>query len=81
MREEIEKINQLYIKGRIDKEKYNRLMDKYAEKLEPIENIKEIISNMSLEELLDTYKNTKEDAASKVMQLLIIAEIERRIEE
>lgn len=85
MNKEAEKINQLYIKGRIDKEEYSRLISKYDAKTEPTEplppkeKIQELISNMSLEDLLDTYRKTKEDAASKVMQPLIIAELENRI--
>lgn len=46
-----------------------------------MENIRDILSIMSVEELLDTYKNaiTETEAKRELLKFLIIAELENRI--
>ena len=70
----LDKINDLFIKGWITEEEYEELYNKYAPSYK--EKIIELISSMSIEELLDTYKNDD----TNVIKYLIIAELENRIE-
>ena len=77
----IDKINNLFIKGMIDKEEYEELISKYERKPEPLENIRDILGVMSVEELLETYKNaiTETEAKRELLKYLIISELENRI--
>lgn len=77
----LDKINNLYINGMIDREEYEGLISRYKPKPEPLENIRDILSIMSVEELLETYKNaiTETEAKRELLKHLIISEIENRI--
>lgn len=77
----LDKINNLFIKGMIDKEEYEELINKYERKPEPLENIRDILGIMSVEELLETYKNaiTETEAKRELLKYLIISELENRI--
>lgn len=77
----LDKINHLYIKGKIDNEKYEELINRYTPKPEPLKNIKDILTVMSVEELLETYKNALTDTVTtaELFKFLIIAELENRI--
>ena len=63
----------------IDKEEYEELISKH--KPEPLKNIRDILSIMSVEELLETYKNaiTETEAKRELLKYLIISELENRI--
>lgn len=77
----LDKINNLYLKGMINKEEYEELISKYKPQPEPLENIQRILSIMTVEELLETYKNavTETEAKADLLKFLIIVEIENRI--
>lgn len=77
----LDKINNLYIKGMIDKEEYEKLISKYKCKPKPLDNIRDILKVMNVEELLETYKNAiaETEAKAELLKYLIISEIENRI--
>lgn len=77
----LDKINNLYIKGIINEEEYEELLSRHKRKTEPLDNIKNILGIMTVEELLETYKNAiaEKEAKAELLKYLIIAEIENRI--
>ena len=70
--DKLTKINEMFIKGWINEDEYEELIEKHT----PKNNIKDIISSMSIEELLETYKNDD----TEIIKYLIIAELENRID-
>ena len=83
--EKINKINELYIKGWITDAEYEALYKKHApehKEQSGAASIIEVISKMSIEELLETYKDAERmlgKAGASVIHLLIVAELEKRI--
>ena len=77
----LDRINNLYIKGIINEEEYEELINRHKRKTEPLDNIKSILCIMTVEELLETYKNAiaETEAKAELLKYLIIAEIENRI--
>lgn len=77
----LDKINKLYVNGMIDREEYEELISKHKPKPEPLENIHHVLSIMTVEELLETYKNaiTETEAKRELLKYLIISELENRI--
>lgn len=65
----------------IDNDEYEEFISKYKRKPEPLENIRDILKVMSVEELLETYKNAiaETEAKAELLKYLIISEIENRI--
>lgn len=72
----LDRINDLLIKGWITIEEYEALLEKHTPKDNSDDKIKNIISSMNTEELLETYKNDD----TEVIKYLIITELENRIE-
>lgn len=80
--DKLSKINDLYVKGWISKEEYDALYEKHAPQKSSAEYLVEVISGMSLEELLEAYKDSEAllgKAGASVIQLLITAELDKRI--
>lgn len=80
--DKLSKINDLYVKGWISKEEYDALYEKHAPKPSGAEQIIKLLAGMSLEELLETYKDAERllgKAGASVIQLLITAELDKRI--
>lgn len=78
----LDRINDLFIKGHIDAETYEALYKKHAPKPSGAEQIINLLADMSLEELLETYKDAEAmlgKAGASVIHLLITAELDKRI--
>lgn len=78
----LDRINQLYVKGHISKEEYEALYDRHKPQESGAAALIGIIGNMSVEELLKTYKDAEKllgKAGASVLHLLIAAELDKRI--
>lgn len=87
--DEIKRINELFRKGRINEKEYEELYNKYKPADNSIisvdsvgktvDKIINILSSMSIEELLDVYDQAETETEKNIIKQLIIAEIEDRI--
>lgn len=80
--DKLNRINEMYVKGHIDKAEYEALYDKYSPKTSGAAELVGLIGKMSLEELLEAYKDTEQllgKAGASVIHLLIVAELDKRI--
>lgn len=80
--DKLNKINELYIKGWISEAEYEALYKKHATEPSGAAHIIKLLAGMSLEELLDTYKDAEAmlgKAGASVIHLLVVAELDKRI--
>lgn len=80
--DKLDRINEMYLKGHIDKAEYEALYNRHKPQESGAAKLVGIVSSMSLEELLEAYKDAESllgKAGASVIQLLIVAELDKRI--
>lgn len=80
--DKLQRINELYVKGHISQTVYEALYKRHKPQKSGAEELIGIVSGMSLEELLEAYKDAERmlgKAGASVIHLLIVAELDKRI--
>ena len=80
--DKLKRIDEMFVRGHIDKAEYEALYDRYKPKESGAAELVGLISKMSLEDLLELYKDAERmlgKAGASVIHLLIVAELDKRI--
>lgn len=80
--DKLDRINELYLKGHINEAEYEALYERHKPQKSWAEELIGALGNMSLESLLELYKDAEIQhgkAGASLLHLLIVAELDKRI--